>query len=130
MSRYRIITLIDITRSNPNRDIKDHVLLSQQANFNSLVQAIGLRSNLSWDVDPIKTDGTLPEPFEGRAACWIWEFETEQEEVFRKDDDPVGLLADDLHGVPIITDLEETIDIDPQIFNLKSKKTNTFLTII
>jgi hypothetical protein len=127
MARYQIITLVDITRSNPDRDSRDHLLLSRQANFNSLIQAIGLRSNVSWSMDPLRADGRLPSPFQGKATHWTWEFETEQEEVFYKDGDPLGLLKDDLDGVPVIIGLTESVDIDPQVFKLKHNKINTVL---
>ena len=108
MPRYKIITLVDISRSDPNRVEQDELKISQQANFNSLVQAIGLRSNIEWTVDPKKYTGSLPYPLEGKAAHWIWEFEVEREDVFLKDNNPAGLLIDDLHGVPIIDNLENT----------------------
>ena len=52
MPRYKIITLVDITRTNPDRSERDQLKVSQQANFNSLIQAIGLRSNVDWERDP------------------------------------------------------------------------------
>jgi hypothetical protein len=71
MARYRIVTLIDITRSQPAREETDQTLLGQQANFNSLLQAIGLRSNVTWLRDPKKHTGRLPDPASGKATHWI-----------------------------------------------------------
>jgi hypothetical protein len=128
MARYQIITLVDITRSNPDRSELDKTKLGQQANFNSLLQAIGLRANITWEQDPEMKDGRLPHPRTGKANHWIFEFDTERELLFYKDDnDPTGLLVDDLHGVPIIDQLNNSIDIHPSIFATKGENTNTWI---
>ena len=128
MARYQIITLVDITRSNPNRSETDALKKGQQANFNSLIQAIGMRSNLSWDWDPKFDNGALPAPLDGKANHWIWEFETERDEVFRKGADATGLLSDDLDGVPIITELNNSADIHPAVFRTKGERPNTWMS--
>ena len=130
MARYKIITLIDITRSKPARDDTDKIKLGQQANFNSLLQAIGLRSNVEWQRDPKKNTGTLPDRIGGKATHWIWEFDCEREEVFLKDENPVGLLVNDLHGVPIVDLLENSADINPAAFQTQGNDINTWVTII
>lgn len=130
MARYKIITLVDITRTNPIRGETDKFKIGQQANFNSLLQAIGMRSNATWISDPKKHTGALPGDLEGKAAHWIWEFDVEREEVFLKDNDPVALLLEDLNGVPIITQLEDTADITPAAFQTKGSNINSWLTII
>ena len=130
MPRYRITTLVDITRTNPTRTETDEKKIAQQANFNSLIQAIGMRSNVSWSEDPAKHEGRLPEPFSGRAVYWSWEFETEQAQVFEKDLDPVGLLKDDIDSVPIISRLDNTVEIDPAIFISRGGHCNIIIEII
>jgi hypothetical protein len=128
MPRYQIVTLVDITRSNPSRSETNQHLLGQQANFNTLLQSIGLRSNVEWAIDPIETAGSLPFPLEGKANYWTWTFEVEREEVFAKDNNPVGLLLDDLHGVPIIGQLNNSVDIDPPVFQTQGPKTNIWVS--
>jgi hypothetical protein len=130
MPRYRIVTLVDITRTNVSKSDRDQKLISQQANFNSLIQAIGMRSNVEWQIDPIKKDGRLPPPFKGSAAYWTWEFEVERDQIFEKDTDPVGLLKEDLHGVPIIPDLENTTEICPPVFLSIGENSNISVEII
>jgi len=130
MPRYRITTLVDITRTNVFKEEVDEHQTKQQANFDSLRQAIELRSNVYWNQDPLALEGTLPEPFNGRAAYWVWEFETEREDLFLKDGDPVALLKDDLHGVPIIAGLDETVDLYPPAFKTRGDDWNTHVTII
>jgi hypothetical protein len=130
MARYQIVTLIDITRSQPDRDDSDTTLLGQQANFNSLLQAIGLRSNVEWLRDPKKHTGRLPEPASGKATHWIWEFDCERDEVFSQDGDPVYLLVHDLNHVPVIVDLENSEDINPAAFQTQGDMINTWVTMI
>ena len=130
MARYQIVTLVDITRSQPERNETDEIKIGQQSNFNSLLQAIGLRSNVTWSVNPKKYTGRLPDPLDGKATHWIWEFDVEREDVFLKDGDPVGLLKDDLHNVPVIGLLENSADLDPAAFQTKNGHQNTWLTII
>jgi hypothetical protein len=124
MPRYRIITLVDITRTNAGKLDSSDLKIKQQQNFNSLRQSIELRANVEWQTDPIKHSGSLPAPLEGKAAHWIWEFEVEREEVFLKNTDPVGLLLDDLNGVPIIDGLNNTAVIDPAAFQTRGPNTN------
>lgn len=130
MPRYQITTLVDITRSQPDRTETDKIKIGQQANFNSLVQAIGLRSNIEWTTNPKKETGTLPDHIKGKANHWTWVFDVEREDVFLRDDDPVGLLVDDLHGVPIIGNLENSVDLNPSAFQTKGQNQNTWLEII
>lgn len=118
MEKYQIITLVDITASSTPL---------QQSNFNSLIQAIGLRSIIAWDTDPIFFSGSLPDPIEGKANHWIWEFTTDRDAVFQKGCDQIGFLIDDIHGVPVITQLRDTADIYPAAFQTKGKNTNTWV---
>lgn len=126
MARYKIITLVDITRTNINRGETNKIKIGQQANFNSLVQAIGMRSNVHWTSDPIKNSGALPHPLEGKAVHWAWEFEAEREEVFLQNDDPVALLKIDLNGVPVVDRLENSADLIPPVFQTLGTRVNTW----
>jgi hypothetical protein len=130
MVRYRIITLIDITRSKPAREEKNQLKIGQQSNFNSFLQAIGLRSNVDRSSDPKKYQGRLPAPADGKATYWVWEFECERDEVFSKDGDPVGLLLDDLNGVPIVPDLENSTDLNPSAIQTKGQNVNTWAEML
>jgi hypothetical protein len=130
MARYKIITLIDITRSNAHRAETDKIKIGQQANFNSLLQAIGLRSNCDWVVDPIMNDGRLPDPIEGKATHWVWEFDVERDDVFLKDNDPTFLLKNDLHNVPIVVDLLNSDELSLAAFQTKNGNINTWITLL
>jgi hypothetical protein len=128
MPRYQLITLVDITRSNPSRSETDQHILKQQANFNSLLQSIGLRSNVTWIADPKEHTGRLPAPFTGKATHWVWIFDIEREDTFLKNGDPVGLLLEDLHGVPIIDGLNNTADIEPAAFQTSGENVNIWIS--
>lgn len=130
MQRYRVITLVDITRTNVDRVESDQRRIHQQSNFNSLIQTIGLRSNIDWDNDPEKCQGRFPIPFDGRGAYWSWEFSSERDQVFERDDDACGLLKDDLFGVPIIAGLENTAELDPSAFISRGDDINIYVKII
>lgn len=130
MPRYRITTLIDITRTDPDKADPDELRRHQQANFNSLRQTIELRSNVEWRKDPQMKEGRLPEPFDGRAAHWIWEFENERDDLFLRDGDQCALLREDLQGVPVIAGLTETAEITPAAIQTLGKNINTWVEII
>jgi hypothetical protein len=130
MQRYRLTTLIDITRSQASRSETDHIKIGQQSNFNTFLQSIGLRSNIEWTEDPIRHEGRLPKPFDGRAAFWVWEFDVERDEVFFKNGDPVGHLHDDLNAVPILPTLTNTADITPATIQTQGIGINTWVEII
>lgn len=130
MARYQVITLVDITRTNASRYETDKIKLGQQANFNALQQAIGLRSNLTFVTDPIQHSGALPLGLTGRATYWIWCFDTERDMVFAKGADPVGLLIDDIQGVPITDRLNNSVELDPAAFISRGDNANIWLSEI
>lgn len=128
--RYQITTLIDITKTNPPRGTTDPTTIGQQSNYNTLIQTIGLRANIERSIDPVMTTGRLPVPFTGKGTSWTFIFETEHVNIFLKDDDPAGLLIDDLNGVPVVALLKNTVSIDPAVFVTTGKNCNTHITII
>lgn len=130
MPRYKIITLVDITRANPDRKESSQLKLGQQANFNSLVQAIELRANITWDADPKQHSGALPLPLVGKAMHWSWEFDVEREDVFLRDSDPTALVKEDLQGVPVINQLNNSVDIHPSAFQTEGKNINIWIYVL
>ena len=127
MATYKIITLVDITRTQPGRTETDKKKLAQQANFNALCQAIGLRANFYFSKDPKQEKGSLPHDLGGKAVYWTWQFETERPDIFLDGNDPVALLKQDLDGVPIINGLNNSADIDPAAFQTSGKKENIWI---
>jgi hypothetical protein len=121
MPSYKIITQVDITRTEPNRDNSDTVLRAQQSNFNSLIQGIELRANVFWDQDPIMV--------EGETNTWHWLFTVEREEVFNDGDNPVGLLLEDLNNIPIINHLPNTPNLTHPAFKTRGANRNTWVIL-
>jgi len=122
--RYQIITLVDITKTNPHRGSTDSLTLGQQSNYNTLIQTIGLRANIDHSVDPIMNNGRLPDPFTGNGAYWTFVFEVEREQTFLKDRDPVGLLIDDFNNVPVVTGLQDTVNFKFSVFQTDGNLVN------
>ena len=120
MPRYKIKTTVDITRSNPSREDTNSVRNGQQLNFNTLLQGIGMRANVEWDNDP-----QLVEYQDTKE--WFWEFETEQVDVFATKDDPVGLIKQDLQGIPVIRNLTETAALEKPIFITSGDNQNIWI---
>lgn len=130
MPRYKLITFIDITRTGATKSNGNLHQLMQQSNFNSLRQSIELRSNVEWTSDPTMSTGQLPNSIDGKATYWVWEFTVEREDVFLADTNPVALLIDDMHGVPIIADLENSVELNPAAIQTKGNSINTWVCIM
>ncbi len=128
MLTYKIITLIDITKSDARRDDTDRITVSQQSNFDTLVQTIGLRANIDWRAAPVKCEGKLLTT--DSQSYWQWEFFVDKESIFEDDNSPVGLLVKDLHGVPIISKLTETAELRQPMFITIGKYINTQIELI
>jgi hypothetical protein len=125
--RYQIITLVDITKTNPHRGSTDSLTLGQQSNYNTLIQTIGLRANIDSSIDPITNTGRLPNPFTGKGAYWTFVFEVERDDIFVKDTDPIGLLKDDLDSVPVVIGLKDTVNFKLPIFQTTGNLINTHI---
>jgi len=120
--KYSIFTQIDITKASPLRDEQDMLKQGQQANFNSLRQAIELRAIIVDDQDPKQytEDGEL---------WWVYHFETDRDDEYLVKNNPVGLLVDDIDGIPFISGLNNTVEFEQLVFKTKGKKPNTKVQI-
>lgn len=128
METYEIITLVDITRTQARREDADLLKKSQQSNFNSLQQTIELRSNVEWNTDPVPKYGEIPaDSTVKKARYWRWQFNIERELVFSDGVNPVALLLEDLHSVPVINGLTETVKLAPSAFFTHGCNTNTWV---
>ena len=118
--KYSILTQIDITKSLPLRDDPDLIKQGQQANFNSIRQAIELRAIIIDDSPPtqITKDGK---------QWWQYDFTTDRDDEFLLKSDPVGLLINDIDGIPFITGLNNTVEFEQLVFKTKGKNPNTIV---
>jgi hypothetical protein len=67
--------------------------------------------------------------FNGKHAVWTFRFVPDRTGVYVSDDgNVIGCLIEDVHSVPVIQKLTETINIDKPIFELKDLATkNTII---
>ena len=121
MIRYKVETTVDITEANPDRKDASSLRHAQQSNFNALVQGIELRALCTWDEQPTMVE------YKDIDTKWYWTFYVEREDVFLKDDDPVGLLKDDLDSIPIISNLNNNVTFDKRCFITRVEHTNVWL---
>jgi hypothetical protein len=129
MDVIEIKTLVDITNTKVNRLGQGSQLsLDQQRNFVTLMQCIEIRSIVSYEDRPmvenidIKNLG-FGSSYKGRQNIWTFRIIPDRESVYLDNDgNPVGLLEEDLHEVPIIKNLTETVNIDKSIFDCRDIK--------
>ena len=128
MQRFIIQTLIDITetkqfRHQPGQEIAKN----QQQNFAVLLQTIGLRANPIFTRGPQVEEEALENfhfgsAYKGLHNVWTFVFDIEYEGAFSDQYSDMGLLTRDLHFVPIITGLTETIDTKLAVFDTSSSE--------
>ena len=130
-----ILTFVDITRTGVTRPTQGtQMQIDQNRNFTTLCQCIELRSIMSYTdlptsvVQDIKGMG-FGSVYRGKQRVWTFRFLPDRTGVYKDDKgNDIGLLLSDLHAVPIIKNLTESINIDVAIFDLKDSKTkNTII---
>lgn len=77
---------------------------NQQRNWETLLQILGLRTQLFDISDPMQ-DRT--------GNCWLFEFESDRPGVFGPDTDPTAVLRADADGVPMLRELDNDPDLEP-----------------
>ena len=117
---YKLYTLVDITNTGQYRTEpgKEEARYREQ-NFNTVIQTLGLRSNIQYNNRPqqIQVRGKVV-GFDTDEIITVWRFDWETEnDLYTKDDDPVGYLKEDFHLVPYINGLGETMEQQYAVFN-------------
>jgi len=128
----KIISDFDITETKITRNYKEDSLPKkicgqlikskdewvkkrrQQTNLETIMQIISLRTQ-PYNVRTTKNNDK-----------WILEFDIEHPDVYRKGDDPLGLLKEDLNDVPMIVGLDEKSKLDNLIIVGKNVKLETY----
>lgn len=126
MEIIEIITLIDITRTGVTRSNQGTQLeLDQHRNFTTLTQCIELRSIVHYESGPqaekvdIKSLG-FGTAYKGKQMVWTFRFTPDRSGVYQdQSGDNLAFLVNDLHQVPIIKNLTETVNIEKAIFDIK-----------
>lgn len=125
-----ILTLIDITRTGITRPTQGTQLeIDQNRNFTTLSQCTELRSIMSYSDPPtvqfvdVKGMG-FGDDYKGKHKVWTFRFIPDRSGVYKDDaGNDTGLLQNDLHAVPVIKNLTESINIGVAIFDLKDGNT-------
>jgi hypothetical protein len=124
MQTIEIKTLIDITNTNVSRPNQGTQLeMDQHRNFTTLKQCAELRSIISYDFSPDKEvvdvkDQGFGSKYKGKHAVWTFRFSPDRSGAYANDDNDIGCLLEDVHGVPVVEKLTETINIEKAIFEL------------
>ncbi len=139
---FTCVTLIDITKTNSVRhyhkgmdesEAEYNIKRNQRRNWESILQVIGLRSQPTHLTDSVMyLDEELTQYNFGTifstGTLWVFNFGVEHEGIFDLPNKPLGGLLNDLHNVPIVTGLLETVNINPAIIDIYSDETkNTII---
>ena len=122
MQTIEIKTLIDITNTNKARLLDGQEFEHNQfKNWTTLLQCLGLRSIINYETNStVETvdikDLGFGKAYKGKHNVWTFTFTTDRVNVYLQEENPVGLLEQDLDNVPVIGNLSETINIAKAVF--------------
>jgi len=113
---FKLYTLVDITETGVHRGNDRHAV-RQQANYNSIIQTIGIRANCT-PISVRKLEGSINKlkfgtNFKNKQTYWEFGFTIDYGET------SVDMLKDDFNLVPVLTELDESVKFDPPIFSTK-----------
>ena len=149
MHEYRVHTLVDITDNGslqkpfpfktPGGEVihdKQSLLVAknQNNNFNTMLQLLQMRGNVTWETPPQKIHDTIGNSgfgslYEGKQTSWHFVFSTEQTDVYGSPEDPTGQLIQDFNLVPIINFCKETATFPTNTFITEDLRTiNTYFS--
>lgn len=111
---YKLYTLVDITHTGQYRaEPGKEVARWKEQNFNTIIQTLGIRSNISYTINPtvIEVKGAVV-GFDTNEIIRVWrfDFETERDNVYENNGNPIGFLNDDFNLVPYINGLDELME--------------------
>jgi hypothetical protein len=125
MQTIEIETLVDITDTKVARPNQGTPLQHDQyRNFTTLRQCVEIRSIISYEDSPSVETKDLKDlgfgsNYKGKHKIWTFRFNPDRSGAYTEGNNEVGSLIDDVHAVPFIQKLCETINIDKAIFDLK-----------
>ncbi len=117
---YILYTTVDITNTGQYRhELGKESDRWREQNFQTVLQTLGIRGNIIYSKSPkvIEISGhVLGFKTSNIIRVWQFEFNTEREQLFEKDGNPIGYLIDDFDGVPYISGLDESMDQNYDVF--------------
>lgn len=128
--KFCLQTLVDITETKARRTDEDKFAYKQEANFQTVLQTIGLRVNIFYDESPSCEEIALGkigfgDKYKGKHKVWRFVFGIEYEDGLTLD-----MLNDDFNLIPIILGLNETAKLEQAVFRTTPKDRNVIFSII
>ena len=128
--KFCIQTPVDITETRARRQDENKFAYKQEANFQTVLQTIGMRTNLSYDKSPVFENTTIgkmgfSDKYKGKQQLWTFEFEVESEGALT-----LEMLNEDFDLIPIITGLTETAKLEQALFRTTPGERNIIFSII
>lgn len=126
--RFKIITLIDITKTDARRNADDK-LYSQQSNYNTVVQTASLKANvipekIEYKNGSINSIG-FGSKYKNKQKYWELTFDNEYYNSLTLDD-----LLEDFNFVPIVVNLNETVEVENPTFLTKDEKNKNIVFVL
>ena len=121
MDTFRLTTLVDITETGARRG-EDPLGYRQQQNFLTVLQTVGLRTNIAYNRGP-KVITRVPEKkdlgtdHKGVQTIWQFDFSIEAEGSLT-----IDMLNTDFNLIPIIINLAETAKFKNPVFSTQNNK--------
>ena len=128
--KFRIQTLIDITETRARRQSEDKFAYKQEANFQTVLQTIGMRVNIEYQNSPTFEEVSIgkmlfDDKYKGKQMLWTFDFDIEYEDALT-----LEMLEGDFDLIPIITGLNETIELNKALFKTTGKDVNTLFSVV
>jgi len=121
--RFRIHTLVDVTETNARRG-ENNKEVNQQANFNTMYNVIGLRTNPTDFQVTVEKENiskyNFGSNYKDKQYVWTVEFYVEADE-----STSIEIMAEDFDLVPIIKGLDESVKLDKGMFVTHSNNGRT-----
>jgi hypothetical protein len=126
--KFELTTLIDITKTDARRG-EDKVAYGQQQNYMSVIQTLGLRTNIEVsnpDFKKQKVTGFGSDYATKSLNVWHCTITIESEASHS-----VDLMKDDFNLVPIVRNLKENCNLDDAVFlTSDAKKCNILFNLL
>lgn len=120
MAKIQIRTKIDITNSGVRRaEEGTEKQFNQFRNFTTFQQVLGIRSIFTIVENPkqIKNE-------------WVFVIDTDREDVYSSNEDPLGYLKEDLDKIPVIIGLDESKAVKQPFIVTTGASPNTVVSFL
>jgi hypothetical protein len=117
---YTLYTTVNITNTGQYRpEAGKEIDRWQEQNFQTVLQTLGIRANVIYKKSPhcVQAAGKIL-GFDTNNIIRVWQFDfyTEQDYFFLKDNNSIGNLLEDFDGIPYISGLGESMEQNYDVF--------------